>query len=115
MNERGLTDLRQKILHLAHAGEVIGIRAVFGELQRSEMEKSLDFQVERFFELEARRERRGRFTEPTLPFGEFRDTSVEARRNPPPTYQRRTKRWVRSHLSESGRSARVSVFALVIW
>src|ERR1700682_3150204 len=68
----GLADLREKILQLAHAREVIGIRAVLRELERGVMKKALDFHVERFFKLEARRQRRGRFAEAALPVGNSR-------------------------------------------
>ena len=63
---------RKQILQLSHAREVLRIRTVLRELERSEVVNALDFLIERFVELEASREGRGRFAETTFPFEELR-------------------------------------------
>ena len=40
---RSFADFGEQILQLPHAREIFGIRAVFGELERSEVIKALDF------------------------------------------------------------------------
>ena len=47
-----LAYLCEKILKLAHAREVIGVRAVLGDLERGEMIEVLDFQIECLLEIE---------------------------------------------------------------
>ena len=42
---RGFADLRHQILQLPHPREVIGMRAIFRQLQGSEVRDPLDFQV----------------------------------------------------------------------
>ena len=64
---RGLADFREQILQLPHPREVIGIRAVLGQLERGVVINAFDFQIERLIEFEQLGERRGRFADPPLP------------------------------------------------
>ena len=52
---RRLADLCQQILNLPDARQVFRVRAVFRELERGEVIKSLNFQIERLFKLKTLR------------------------------------------------------------
>ena len=76
-NKRGsFRQLCHQVLQLSDARQVIVVRAILRQLQRSEVINALDFQIELLLKLEDLRQRLRRFGDATLP---FRDSRISPR------------------------------------